>query len=99
MVATEAAMVVDMGAMVDMAAATAVATAVTEAMVVVIVAEIHPNMHLTIYTVPYSWLYAAWWFAEEDVQQHMELPTQWTNWNAIIVQKRHGNTVKLRNQI
>ena len=52
MVATEAAMVVDMGAMVDMVLATAVATAVTEAMVVVIVAEMQPNMHITIYIVP-----------------------------------------------
>ena len=52
MVATEAAMVVDIGAMVDMAAATVVATAAMEAMVVVIVAEKHPNMHLAIYTVP-----------------------------------------------
>ena len=51
MVATVAAMVVDMGVMVDMAAA----TAVTEAMVataVVIMAERHPDMLLTIDIVP-----------------------------------------------
>ena len=84
MAATVAVMVEDMGAMVDMAAATAV-TEVMVAIVVVIMAERHPDMLLNIATVPKSRLCTAWGFAAEDAQ-HMELSTQWTPRNDIITQ-------------
>ena len=95
MVATVAAMVVDMGAMVDMAAVMAAAMAVTAATVATIAAEKHPDMLLTIDTVPNRDIVLLGVLLQKTSNSTWNSPHSGQLKTASLYKGRDGDTVKL----